>query len=195
MITLPATTAALLPNIRIDPPERKASDGNILEMREQDPPVQSAVPGPGLTPIELAQDLLSRIERANTYARTRKKRFRRSSAAVRITTLALLVASTIILGLQDLDFWAGLGFSLVAVVTVVNTLEPFFAWRSRWVLMEETQYQFYRLRDELTYYIAATEPDHVDPTKVRAMFDEYQQIWDQLGKRWLEFRRSSGATQ
>jgi hypothetical protein len=75
-------------------------------------------------------------------------------------------------------------------VTVVNTLEPFFAWRARWVLMEGTQHQFYRLRDELTYYIASTAPDKIDPAKIRTMFDEYQQIWDQLGTRWLEFRRS-----
>ena len=165
-------------------------------MSEGTSPIQSDVPKPGLTPGELAQDLLSRIERGNAYARTRKRRFRRNSAIIRLLTLTLLVASTIILGLQDLDPWAGLGFSFVAVVTVVNTLEPFFAWRSRWVLMEETQYQFYRLRDELTYYIAATNSDQIDPNKIRAMFDEYQNIWDhQLGKRWIEFRQSSGSTQ
>src|SRR5262245_34205019 len=132
-------------------------------MKVPDAPIQSAVPPPGLPPLELAQDLLSRLDRANTYARSRKKRFRRSSVIVRLTTLGLLVASTIILGLQDLGFWAGLGFALVAVVTVVNTLEPFFAWRSRWLLMEETQYRFYRLRDELTFYIASTAPDQVEP--------------------------------
>jgi hypothetical protein len=33
--------------------------------------------------------------------------------------------STIILGLQKLNLWTGVAFSLVAVVTVVNTLEPF----------------------------------------------------------------------
>jgi hypothetical protein len=159
-------------------------------MNAPDAPIQSDVPSPGLPPLELAQDLLSRIDRGNTYARSRKKRFRRSSAVVRMTSLTMLVASTIILGLQDLGFWAGLGFALVAVVTVVNTLEPFFAWRARWVLMEGTQHQFYRLRDELTYYIASTAPDKIDPAKIRTMFDEYQQIWDQLGTRWLEFRRS-----
>jgi hypothetical protein len=159
-------------------------------MKAPDVPIQSAVPSPGLSPLELAQDLLSRIERGNTYARARKKRFRRSSTVVRLVSLSLLVASTIILGLQDLKFWAGLGFALVAVVTVVNTVEPFFAWRARWILMEETQSQFYRLRDELTYYIASTPPNEVEPAKIRAMFDEYQKIWDQLGARWLEFRRS-----
>jgi hypothetical protein len=99
------------------------------------------------------------------------------------------VASTIILGLQALNAWTGVAFALVAVVTTVNTIEPFFAWRDRWVLMEETQYKFYRLRDEITYDIASTNPDHLDQRKLREVFDDYQKIWDQLGSRWLEYRR------
>jgi hypothetical protein len=162
-------------------------------MKESDPPIQSAVPASGLTTAELAHDLLSRIERGNTYARSRKNRFRYRSSVVKLASLVLSVTSTIILGLQELNVWTGIAFSLVAIVTVVNTLEPFFAWRSRWVLMEDTQYRFYRLRDELTYYIAATRQDQLDETRIRAMFDEYQQIWDQLGSRWMEYRRASGS--
>jgi hypothetical protein len=153
------------------------------------------VPPPGLTPLELIQDVLGRIDRANAYARSRKKRFRWWSGAVRVVSLILSATSTIILGLQDLDFWTGLAFSLVAVVTVVNTLEPFFAWRSRWVLMEETQYRFHRLRDELTFYLAATPPDQLDTAVVREMFDQYQQIWNELSSRWLEYRRSTSPGQ
>lgn len=108
-----------------------------------------------------------------------------------MASLILSVASTIILGLQKLNLWTGIAFSLVAVVTVVNTLEPFFAWRSLWILMENTQHRFYRLRDELTYYVAATPPDQLDEAKIRGMFDEYQRIWDQLENRWMEFRRAS----
>src|SRR5690348_13226229 len=128
-------------------------------MPSSDEPIQSDVPGPGLTPSDLAQDILSRIDRGNTYARSRKKRFRFRSSTVRVVSLTLSVTSTIILGLQTLNTWTGVAFALVATVTTVNTLEPFFAWRDRWVLMEETQYRFYRLRDDLTYYIAATKPD------------------------------------
>ncbi len=106
-------------------------------MATTEDPIQSAVPNAGLTTDELAHDLLTRIETANRYARTRKSRFRRSSTLLRLTALTLSATSTIILGLQNLGFWAGLGFSLVAVTTVVNAVEPFFAWRSRWVLMEE----------------------------------------------------------
>jgi hypothetical protein len=159
------------------------------------PPGGAGQPGglrSGLPPLELARDLLGRIDQGNSNARARKRTFRRSSAAVQLLSLALSGASTIILGLQDLDPWAGLGFSLVAVVTVLSALEPFFAWRSRWVLMEEAQHQFYRLRDDLTYYLAAIPPDRLDPARIDAMFDQYQRIWSQLSERWLEHRRSGG---
>jgi hypothetical protein len=59
----------------------------------------------------------------------------------RIVSLVLAVASTIILGLQQLNFWTGLAFSFVAVGTLVSAVEPFFNWRSRWILMEEAQYK------------------------------------------------------
>lgn len=116
-------------------------------MRNTEPAIQSAVPSPGLTPLELAQDLLSRIDQGNKYARSKKRQFRFSSSTVRWISLLLAVASTIILGLQNLNVWTGTAFALIAIVTTVNTLEPFFAWRSRWVLMEDTQSRFYSLRD------------------------------------------------
>jgi hypothetical protein len=152
------------------------------------PPIQSDVPDPGLTPLELARDVLSRIERANTYARSRKHRFRWRSSAVRASMLAMSATSTIILGWQDLNVWTGLAFSLIALTTVITSLEPFFAWRSRWVLMEETQSRLYRLRDDLTFYLASRPAEDVDAGKVAEMFQAYQAIWDQLGARWLEYR-------
>jgi hypothetical protein len=51
----------------------------------------------------------------------------------------------------------------------------------------------YRLRDELTYYIAATQEEKLDEARIRKYFDEYQQIWDQLGSRWMEYRRAAGS--
>jgi hypothetical protein len=87
-------------------------------MKKPDQPIQFAIPAPGLTTAELAQDVLSRIERGNTYARSRKNRFRYRSSVVKMTSLALSVASTIILGLQELNVWTGVAFALVAVVTV-----------------------------------------------------------------------------
>lgn len=114
---------------------------------------------------------------------------------LRVSSIALSVASTIILGLQKLTGWAGFAFALVATVTAVNALEPFFAWRSRWVLMEKMQNRFYRLRDELSYYIAVTQPDRIDGARVRQMFDEYQQVWEEASDRWMEYRRAAGPSE
>ncbi|QUQ66042.1 SLATT domain-containing protein [Kutzneria sp. CA-103260] len=149
-------------------------------------------PDPGLGPADLIKDLLLRIEVGNEYARRRKERFRRSSVAVKSVGLAMSAASTVILGLQNLNFWASVGFVLVALLTVMNTLEPFFAWRSRWVLMEEAQYRFYRLHDDLRFYLAANPIDQLDRERVDAAFEEYQRIWGTLGERWLESRRVPG---
>ena len=142
----------------------------------------------GLKPLELAHHLRTQIARGHSYAQSRKHRFRWKSVAVRLTTLVLSAASTIILGLQNLDPWTGTAFSLVAVVTVVSALEPFFAWRSLWVLMEDASYRFHRLEDDLSYYIASTPATEIDSERVHEMFQRYQEIWDSLSTRWLRFR-------
>ncbi|GAA3626362.1 hypothetical protein C8D88_120111 [Lentzea atacamensis] len=142
----------------------------------------------GLKPLELANHVRAQIERGHAYARSRKHRFRWKSVLVRLTTLVLSAASTIILGLQNLDPWTGTAFSLIAVVTVVSALEPFFAWRSLWVLMEDASYRFHRLEDDLAYYIASRPAEEIDVERVREMFQQYQEIWDSLSSRWLKYR-------
>ncbi|GLZ28872.1 hypothetical protein Lesp02_10620 [Lentzea sp. NBRC 105346] len=142
----------------------------------------------GLTPLELARHVQTRIESATGYTRSRKHGFRWKSVAVRVTTLGMTAASTIILGLQNLNPWTGTAFSLVAVATVLGALEPFFAWRSLWVLMEEATSRFHLLHDELTYYIASVPAEELDAARIRAAFDEYQEIWTNLSTRWMRFR-------
>ena len=88
----------------------------------------------GLSAYEAILRLRTWTLSANSYSRSRKNRFRLFSSATKILSLVLSGAATIILGLQNLTFWAGLGFSLVALTTVVNAIEPFFNWRSRWCL-------------------------------------------------------------
>jgi len=162
-------------------------------MKRSRKPIQSAPPKPGLGPLELAQDVLARIEMGNEYARSRKNRFRLRATGIRLLALIFSATSTIILGLQNLDGWTGTAFALVALVTVASALESFFAWRPLWVLMEEVQSRFYRLRDELGYYVASTPPDELDPAVIREKFDEYQEIWDLVRQRWLKYRRTDGA--
>ncbi|TQF06823.1 DUF4231 domain-containing protein [Kitasatospora acidiphila] len=150
--------------------------------------------GAGLAPMETAGHLLEKIQQGSTYARSKKKRFRLASSALKVLTLSLSAASTIILGLQSLNFWAGLAFALVAVVTLLGAVESFFNWRSRWVLMEETQYRFRRLADDLEYLIASTPTANLTHDQLQPIFDEYQSVWAHLGERWLQERRTLSAS-
>ncbi|MGW0769098.1 DUF4231 domain-containing protein [Streptomyces sp. NPDC002676] len=143
----------------------------------------------GLSPEESAALLLDKIRQGNGYARGKKQRFRRSASVTKILTLALSAASTIILGLQNLNTWAGLAFALVALGTLLGAVEPFFNWRSRWVLMEEAQHRFQRLADDLEYLVASTPVDELTYDQLGEVFDRYQTIWDDLSRTWLEHRR------
>lgn len=90
-----------------------------------------------------------------------------SSRSLPGATLALTASSTVVLGIQAIPSRASIALPMVALVTVLGALETFFSWRSRWVLMEETQYRLNRLRDEMDYYLVATpsiemHKDHLD---------------------------------
>jgi len=64
----------------------------------------------GLSTYELAIQLRDWTVHANSYSRSRKNKFRLFSSAMKVLSLAMSAAATIILGLQNLTFWAGLGF-------------------------------------------------------------------------------------
>jgi hypothetical protein len=85
------------------------------------------------------------------WADDRKRRFRRSASRVKIGALALSTLATIILGIQEIPARASIALPFVAVGTSLAALETFFNWRSRWVLMEETQYRLNRLRDDMDF--------------------------------------------
>lgn len=149
----------------------------------------------GVTPYQGLLELKKWIAVAIDYTRTRKNQFRFGASAVKLLSLVLSAAATIILGLQNLSFWAGLAFSLVALGTVVNAIEPFFNWRSRWVLMEEARSRFYQLEDDINILIVKTAQDAVSSTDVDKFYKCYRFIWDDLSLRWLEQRRGRASGQ
>src|SRR5690349_11567610 len=66
-----------------------------------------------LTPLEQARLLGRWVEIGLQYSRRKRSSFRRASSILKAATVLLTGASTIILGVQNLDFWAGFGFALV----------------------------------------------------------------------------------
>jgi hypothetical protein len=146
-------------------------------------------PDTALPAIELARWLESQSTEAIAWVRHRKSRFRRSASIIRMLSLSLAAAATVILGLQHLNTWAGLAFSFVAVGTLVNAVEPFFNWRSRWILMEEAQYKIMRIREELEYMLLKTPADQLRIEDVDPFFHRLQEILTGTSQRWLEHRR------
>ena len=156
--------------------------------QQQEDPASRAMPT-GLSPLELAEELNRWIVEALAWSRRQRRRAQAAASLIKLGSLLLAAASTIILGIQDLDFWTGIGFALVATATVLGTIEPFFNWRSRWVLMEEQMHRFHRLQDHLAMRVAGTEDGELTRSTVEGFFDEYSDIWASSSHRWLEFRR------
>jgi hypothetical protein len=143
----------------------------------------------GLSAYEVALQLRDWTISANSYSRSKKNRFRLSSSLTKILSLAMSGAATVILGLQNLTFWAGLGFSLVALTTVVNAVEPFFNWRSRWVLAEEAQHGFYRLQEDLEHLVATRPREELRIDDLDEFYERYKKTWNDFSEKWLENRR------
>jgi hypothetical protein len=146
----------------------------------------------GLPTHEAARHLRDLVVAHMAWTHSRRARFRAWASTFKGASLALTASSTVILGLQDLTPWASVAFSMVALVTVLNAAEPFFNWRSRWILMEEAQYRLQRLRDELDYYLLTNEPEKMRKDDLDRFFTEGQTIWRDISRRWLEFRKMAG---
>lgn len=111
------------------------------------------------------------------WADSRKARFRMRASCAKAAALTLTGASTVVLGIPAIPGRAAIALPMVALVTLISALEPFFNWRSRWVLMEETQYRLNRIRDEMDYYLVTTPAADLDRDRLRGFFTEQQDIW------------------
>ncbi|WP_326944580.1 SLATT domain-containing protein [Amycolatopsis sp. NBC_01307] len=126
---------------------------------------------------------------------SRKKRFKRPASQVRVATLALTGLSTIVLGIPEIPARASIALPLVAAVTLLAGLETFFTWRSRWLLMEETQYRMNRLRDDMDYYLVTTPAADLRRDRLDGFYAEQQDLWAEVSRRWVEFRKHDRAPQ
>lgn len=161
-------------------PEVRAAENGFLELanRKADLPIRDA--------LLSFRDLVSADM---IWVHNRKSRFRRRAAIIRIIAVTLTAVSTVVLGIQAIPERASIALPMVAMVTVLGTLENFFSWRSRWALMEEAQYRLNRLRDEMDYYIVTTPSVNLERDRLNKFFGEQQEIWADVSRRWVEFRK------
>ncbi|HLN69613.1 MAG TPA: SLATT domain-containing protein [Streptosporangiaceae bacterium] len=123
------------------------------------------------------------------WADSRKHVFRRRASYVRVATLLLTAASTVVLGIEAIPSRAAIALPMVALVTVLGQLDSFYNWRSRWVLMEEAQYRLNRLRDDIDYYVITTPPPELEEERLKKFFLEQQATWNDVSRRWIGFRK------
>jgi hypothetical protein len=123
------------------------------------------------------------------WADSRKVRYRQRAWRTKVAALGLTAASTVVLGIPAIPERAAIALPMVALVTVIGGLDAYFNWRSIWVLMEETQYRLNRIRDEMDYYIVTTPTADLKLDRLRGFFGEQQDVWNDVSRRWIEFRR------
>ena len=123
------------------------------------------------------------------WADSRKLRFRLRAAWAKVGALALTAASTVVLGIPAIPGRAAIALPMVALVALISALEPFFNWRARWVLMEETQYRLNRIRDEMDYYLVTMPTADLDRDRLHGFFTDQQDIWQDVSRQWIEFRK------
>lgn len=163
-----------------------------LNRADRQPPSQEPTHplAAGLNPFELAERIRESLYEAKDYARWRRKSWRALSSGTHLLVLVFSATATIILGLAELNGLAQWGFIFSALVTTLGSVEPFFNWRSRWVLAEEALSKWHRIEEDLTIYVAETKKDGLDEAHILTFYDQYCQVWNQFSNQWLEQRRS-----
>jgi hypothetical protein len=171
--------------VAVWPEGRLPSEKGLLGFtgREADRPVR-----------DVLLDFRDLVDADMDWADSRKARFRKRASIVKLAALVLTAASTVVLGIPAIPNRSAVALPMVALVTLFGAVDAFFNWRSRWVLMEETQYRLNRLRDEVDYYVATTPSHEVNQTKLALFFANHQEIWNDVSRRWIEFRKIDPAS-
>jgi hypothetical protein len=145
----------------------------------------------GMTPVELAQYVQKRLEGAREYTRQQRRTWRGLATATHLSTLAISATATIVLGFAVLDVWGSIGFALSAIVTTATAIEPFYNWRSRWVLAEEALAEWYRIEERLTMFVAATPESELTKAHILEFDAQFDKTWSTFNKQWLRSRRNN----
>ena len=80
-----------------------------------------------------------------------------------------------------------LALAFSAFVTMLTALEPFFNYRSLWIEHEKALASFHRLKGRVEIEIANTKNDEQSVTD---FVKEYEEIWEELSRNWINHRLS-----
>jgi uncharacterized membrane protein len=137
--------------------------------------------------------LARKIKESIEDTRRNKKRNQNRASYIKIAIIFLSSAVTVLLGLQILGMeksFKDIAFTLGAIVTLLNALEPFFNFRNLWIEHEVALASFHRLEDKLEFYMTGNDPSKLSLEEIESFHDEYQAIWRNFGKAWISYRKS-----
>ncbi|WP_308798969.1 hypothetical protein [Agromyces silvae] len=163
------------------------------QRRQPKPDLPSHPLSPGMTDLELAEAVRSHIREAKEYARWRRGGWTFWATASRVLAFGLSATATIVLGTSNPAWPVNLAFICSALVTTVTTLEPFFNWRTRWVLADAALADWHQLEDELYFHVASRKESELDRDALLEFQDRNSAIWGQLSSEWVAARRESGS--
>ena len=150
-----------------------------------------------LTPQELQQKaewLNNKIQKSISDVSKMKHDNKSRASIIKIATILLSGFATILLGLKIVgteSLFKDIAFVFGAIVTLLNALEPFYNYRALWVESEKGKARFHRLKDELDYYLAGTDPEKLDREVLNQYHRKNQEIWIYLSGAWEEQRQNS----
>ena len=114
------------------------------------------------------------------------------AAISNISSVLFGAGVTIFLGLQIdgvEELFKNIALILGVMVTVVNSINSFFNFRSLWIKQKVTLLHLYSLRNEIEFYKMGMEEDEtVKEQEVTNFFKRYQEIWETSSDEWLRLR-------
>jgi len=138
--------------------------------------------------------LKKRLEIAIDNVGQKRTRNQRRASFIKILMITFSSVATILLGLQMSGFepiFGNIAFVLTSTVTFLTAIEPFFNYRALWVEHEQAKWKFYRLKDELDFYLEGTKPENMSQDKLEDLHQRYQDIWNRLSSSWIDHRQSN----
>jgi len=139
--------------------------------------------------IELLQ---AKVDDAIKKVRGNRRDNRRKASLIKLTATFCSATATILLGLKVPNLesqFKDIAFVLIALITLLSALEPFFNFRALWVEHEIALWKFRRLRDKIEFYLAGNKPEKMSVDEINSFHAEFQTIWDDLSQSWINYRK------
>jgi len=144
-----------------------------------------------LDSVALAAYVQVRLRAARQYVQKSRSLWRVLATTNHLVTLALSAGATVLLGFAQLSGLASWGFVLSALVTTFAAIEPYYNWRSRWVGAEEALADWYRIEEDLTIYVASTDPQKVGRQEIMEFDKRFVLVWEKFNNHWLDGRKGN----